>query len=89
MVQALTQIFRVLGKMVVALFKRGKGLFKFLFVVDDFFRLFTMTFLFPVFFTWIGLGKIFISLGVILGLVIDIHDFITSPGNMENMKRRR
>lgn len=91
MVQIIIKIFQVIGKMIVALFKRGRGLFKFLFVIDDFFRLFTMTFLFPIFFSWLKLGKIGVILGVILGLVIDIHDFMISPENYDTLKgiRRR
>lgn len=76
----------ILGKMLVALFKRGKGLFKALFVIDDFLRIFTMTLLIPLGFSLLGLGKTFIVLGVLLGLVIDIHDFITSAENLEAIK---
>jgi len=86
MIKFIFKIFQVLGKMIIALFKRGKGIFKALFVIDDFFRIFTMTFLFPIFFFWIKLGKTGIILGVILGLVVDIHDFITTPENYEVLK---
>jgi len=36
-----------------------------------------MTLLIPIFFSWLGFGNTLITLGVILGLIIDIHDFIT------------
>ncbi|MBU0758074.1 MAG: hypothetical protein KKF44_08445 [Nanoarchaeota archaeon] len=73
-------IFQVLVKMIIAIFKRGRGLFKFLFVIDDFFRIFTMTILIPIFFNWLKFSKTLISLGVILGLVIDAHDFMSQFG---------
>ena len=76
----------------MALFKRGKGIFKALFVIDDLFRIFTMTILFPILFSWLGLGNTGIILGVILGLIIDIQDFMITPENYEvlrAMKRRR
>ena len=66
--------------MFMQLFKRGRGIFKFLFVIDDFFRLFTMTILIPIFFTWLGFGKIIVNLGIILGIVIDVHDFMADAG---------
>jgi hypothetical protein len=56
--------------------RRGSGIFKFLFMIDDFFRVFTMTILFTIFFTWLGLGRILITLGALLGLIIDVQDFI-------------
>ena len=51
--------------------RRGQGLFKLLFTIDDFFRLFAMTLLIPIFFSAIGLNDTFRVLGVILGLVIE------------------
>ncbi len=50
-----------------------------------------MTFLFPILFSWIGLGSTGIMLGVLLGLVIDVHDFMTTPENYEVLRviRRR
>ena len=66
--------------MLIRLFSRGRGIFKFLFVIDDFFRLFTMTILIPIFFHWVGFGKFIINLGVILGIIIDVHDFMSDAG---------
>jgi hypothetical protein len=40
-----------------------------------------MTILIPILLSWIGLGKSFIVFGVILGIVIDAHDFITEFSN--------
>ena len=64
--------------MLIQATKRGKGLFKFLFVIDDFIRLFTMTILIPIFFSKLGFGTLLVNAGLILGLVIDIHDFMGS-----------
>ena len=74
------KIFNVLSNMFLHIMKRGKGVFKILFMIDDFFRLFTMTIIIPIFFNWIGFGKIMVNLGVVLGLVIDVHDFVTDMG---------
>ena len=49
-------------------------------VIDDFFRKFTMTIFIPIFLNWLGLGNIIVNLGLILGLVIDVHDFMTDAG---------
>ncbi len=89
MANPLVMLFRVLANMITALFKRGRGIFKFLFVIDDLFRIFTMTLLIPILFDWIGLNDTFIALGVILGLVIDIHDFVTSSQNYEVLEAIR
>ena len=79
-------VFKILGKMIGHLFRRGHGIFKILFVVDDFFRLFTMTLLIPLFFNWIGFGDILITLGLFLGLVIDVHDFMSEAGMVKFRK---
>jgi len=75
------------------IFHRGKGIFKFLFVIDDFFRLFTMTILIPVLFKFFNFGDLLISLGAILGIIIDIHDFLEQAGvvavDMKTVMRKR
>ena len=43
-------MIKVILNMLMQVTKRGKGVFKFLFVIDDFIRLFTMTILIPLFF---------------------------------------
>ena len=60
--------------------RRGRGIFKILFVIDDFIRLFAMTLLIPMFFSWLGGGPFLRILGVILGAIIDIQDFIADAG---------
>lgn len=76
----LDKILALVVNIITVLFRRGSGLFKLLFVIDDFFRVFTMTILIPIFFTWLNLPQLLVTLGVILGLVIDIHDFISQYG---------
>ena len=39
-----------------------------------------MTILIPIFLSWLGFGNLLVTIGVILGLVIDIHDFISEFG---------
>lgn len=60
--------------------RRGRGIFKILFVIDDFIRLFAMTLLIPIFFTALGGGPFIRTLGVILGAIIDIQDFVADAG---------
>ena len=69
-------MIKVILNMLMQVAKRGKGVFKFLFVIDDFIRLFTMTILIPLFFAKWGFGPFLVNAGLILGLVIDIHDFM-------------
>jgi len=45
-----------------------------------------MTILIPIFFNWVGFGKFVVNLGVILGMVIDVHDFITEAKNIEKLR---
>lgn len=59
------------------LIRRGKGVFKILFIIDDFFRLFTMTILFSVLFNWLNVNTYILVLAVILGVIIDVHDFLS------------
>lgn len=73
-------LFQLILRMIHHIFRRGHGILKLLFVIDDFFRIFTMTILIPIFFNWLKLGQIIISLGLLLGLVIDMHDFIAEMG---------
>ncbi len=56
------------------IFRRGTGIFKLLFAVDDFIRLFTMTLLFFLGLKLLGAGSTIVLLGVALGIVIDVHD---------------
>ncbi len=56
--------------------RRGHGLFKLLFVIDDFIRVFTMTILFIILSSWLHLPTAIMFLLAMLGLVIDIQDFI-------------
>ncbi len=58
------------------LIRRGKGIFKILFFIDDFIRVFTITILLIIFFTWLRFPHFIVVLGALLGLVIDIQDFI-------------
>ena len=74
MVISLLKVFARIG---VHIFRRGRGIFKILFVIDDFIRVFTMTFLFIILLTWLNLPTFIIFLGSMLGLVIDMHDFIS------------
>jgi hypothetical protein len=68
------------AKIAAYMLRRGHGIFKWLFVIDDFIRLFTMTMFFPLVFSFIGLKGGFITFGVILGLIIDAHDLLTDFG---------
>ncbi|MBI2133821.1 hypothetical protein HYU11_04020 [Candidatus Woesearchaeota archaeon] len=56
------------------IFRRGTGIFKLLFAIDDLIRLFTMTLVFFLGLTILDAGQTLMMLGVGLGLVIDIHD---------------
>ncbi|MBN2367466.1 hypothetical protein JXC34_00480 [Candidatus Woesearchaeota archaeon] len=76
----INSILSVIGNMAIHLVRRGKGIFKILFFVDDFFRLFTMTILIPIFFNWLGFGNFLVQLGLVLGIIIDVHDFISEFG---------
>ncbi|MBN1503036.1 hypothetical protein JW930_05820 [Candidatus Woesearchaeota archaeon] len=73
-------IVKVIVQIITHLLKRGRGILKILFFIDDFFRLFTMTILIPLFFSWLKFGSTLVTLGVILGLVIDVHDFVSEAG---------
>ena len=73
-------ILKIFFRMFKHLFRRGRGIFKFLFAIDDFFRIFTMTIIIPIFFNWLNFSVMFIVLGAVLGLIIDVHDFISQMG---------
>ncbi|MFH0876078.1 MAG: hypothetical protein V1859_09140 [archaeon] len=73
-------ILKIMIKIVATMFRRGVGLFKFLFVIDDTLRIFTMTLLFPILFSWLGFGRIPVIAGTILGLIIDVHDLMEDYG---------
>ena len=85
----LMAIGKTITRMVTHVFRRGKGLFKILFAIDDFIRLFTMTILLPIFFTWLNLGPTGRVIGVILGMIIDVHDFITEFGQGKTPLQQR
>ncbi|MBI4438851.1 hypothetical protein HY640_02885 [Candidatus Woesearchaeota archaeon] len=55
-------------------FRRGTGLFKLVFALDDLIRLFTMSLVFFLGLSLLGVGNPLLMAGVIFGLIIDIHD---------------
>jgi hypothetical protein len=69
-------ILELIKAIIVAITSRGTGLFKILFVIDDFIRVFTMTILFIILASWLHFPTIIMFLLAMLGLVIDIQDFI-------------
>jgi hypothetical protein len=69
-------ILQVIGAIASYLVRRGSGIFKILFFIDDFIRVFTMAILFIILLTWLKFPQFLIILGGLLGLVIDIQDFI-------------
>ena len=69
-------IAQIVSAIAQHLVRRGKGIFKILFFIDDFIRVFTMTILFIILCTWLNLPRFLLFLGGMLGLVIDIQDFI-------------
>ena len=42
----------------------------------------TMTILIPLAFSRLGFGTLLVNLGLVLGVIIDIHDFITNNLDM-------
>ena len=70
-------VLKILTAIAFHIVRRGSGIFKLLFVVDDFIRVFTMTILFIILFTWLHLHQVIIFMGAMLGLAIDMHDFIS------------
>ncbi len=73
-------LIKLFSSMISHLFRRGKGLFKFLFVIDDFIRLFTMTIIIPNLLMMINAGRALVISGLLLGLVIDLQDYISEYG---------
>lgn len=69
-------IIELIKAIVTAITSRGTGIFKILFVIDDFLRVFTMTILFIIVSNWLKFPTVIMFLLAILGLVIDIQDFI-------------
>ena len=73
-------MIKLLANLSVFLFRRGHGLFKFLFVIDDFIRVFAIAILLPILMNWLGLSKVFLIIGFIIGIIIDMQDFVTEFG---------
>ncbi len=67
-------IYLVLLNIGKLIFRRGTGIFKFLFAVDDLIRLFTMTLVFFFLLSAMDASKTVVLIGSLFGLVIDIHD---------------
>jgi hypothetical protein len=66
--------------MIYQFFSRGIGLFRVLFIIDDFFRLITLTILLPVLAHWIGLPYLLVLLALVIGLSMDIYDYTKEIG---------
>ena len=56
------------------IFRRGTGIFKLLFAIDDFIRLFTMTIILFLSMKLLGVTGLLFTMGLILGFIIDLHD---------------
>lgn len=65
-----------LGSFLGLIFRRGTGIVKFVFAVDDLIRLFAMTLILFLALTILGLSKPAIMAGAIIGLIIDVQDII-------------
>ena len=70
-------ILKLIAKMAYHIVRRGHGIFKILFVIDDFIRVFTMTILFIILCNWLNLSVWIMLPAAFLGLAIDVHDFIS------------
>lgn len=83
-----SDMIKLLANLSVFIFRRGQGLFKFLFVIDDFIRVFAIAILLPMLMSWLGLSKAFQIAGFILGIIIDMQDFVTEfgPGKIISKK---
>lgn len=64
-------IFLAISKLI---FRRGIGIFKLLFAIDDLIRLFTMTIVFVLGLTLLDAPRWLMMAGTCLGLLIDVHD---------------
>ncbi|PIY60300.1 hypothetical protein COY95_02480 [Candidatus Woesearchaeota archaeon CG_4_10_14_0_8_um_filter_47_5] len=71
-------VFSTLFKMFSFVTRRGSGFFKVIFSIDNLFRKFTMSLLIPglIFFLFPG-HRWLMTIGLILGLIIDIEDFLS------------
>ncbi|MBI2142151.1 hypothetical protein HYU15_01520 [Candidatus Woesearchaeota archaeon] len=56
------------------IFRRGTGIFKLLFAIDDSIRLISITLLLWMGLAFIGAPKPVIMAGIVLGIIIDAHD---------------
>lgn len=59
------------------LFRRGRGVMRFLLWIDDFIRLFAMTLFFSVVARIFNMNGFFTAILIILGAYIDFHDFMS------------
>lgn len=67
---------RLIAEIIKHLLRRGKGIFKILFTVDDFIRLAAMTLAFSIIAKVLNLGNLATMALVLLGVAIDLHDFL-------------
>jgi hypothetical protein len=68
---------KILVLLIKHILRRGHGVFKLLFVIDDFIRLFAMTLLFGML-AWRFNASGFLTVALVgLGIFIDMHDFLT------------
>lgn len=65
----------------VNIIREKNGIRAFVFAIHDLIQIAAMTILIPLFLGWLHIGQPFLSFGVILGIIIDIHDFITEFGS--------
>ncbi len=56
------------------IFRRGTGLFKLLFAIDDLIRLFAITLIMFLSLTILEVSGLFFTAAMILAIVIDVHD---------------
>ncbi|NTV23043.1 MAG: hypothetical protein HGA85_01545 [Nanoarchaeota archaeon] len=66
--------------MIYLFFRRGVGIFRLLFTIDDFFRMMTLTILLPVFANWLGFPNVLVLLALVIGLAMDVYDFAKEIG---------
>lgn len=66
--------------MIYHFFSRGIGLFRVLFIIDDFFRMITLTILLPVLANWLGFPNLIVLLALVIGLSMDIYDYAKEIG---------
>lgn len=60
----------------INIIRRKNGLVKFIFAIHDVIQIAAMTILIPLFLNWIGIRPPLLTIGVVLGIVIDAHDFM-------------